>query len=84
MSSQCKKDADELEGIQGRATRMVGLQHLPIREAGRAWSIECFRGLKNSPSAYAALGNDGGLPREAVQSPSLESTTFVGFRAQTG
>ena len=32
MGLQCRKDLDELEGVQQEVPKMVGLEHLPCKE----------------------------------------------------
>lgn len=72
---------DELEGVQGSATGMVGLEHLPVRRGWGNLEQRLLQGTKKQPPCLCGRypGDGNGLPRDVVQSP-----IFVGFQDQSG
>ena len=73
LAPQCRKDIDELEGAQGSATGMVGLQHLPVRRGWGSLEQRLLQRTEKQPQDLCGRypGDGNGLPREVVQSPSL-------------
>ena len=68
-----KKEEELLERVQRRSTRMIkGLEHLSYEERLRGWGSWAHQNIRKSFFTLRVIEHWNRLPREVVDSPSLE------------